>query len=101
MPVARDHTDWSVRTPRKRVSFRGVGRWSDETTATVLISDMSYQGCHIWSDHDLAQGETLQLEIPGRGTIQGQVRWVKGPRAGVRFLTGDSEAESRRARLGV
>jgi PilZ domain len=99
--VEREIIDWSTRTPRRRVSLRGVARWADGSSATVLVADLSYQGCRLWSDHDFECGETLALVLPTHGTIEAQVRWVAGGSAGVRFLTGDSAKEDRRARLGV
>jgi hypothetical protein len=49
----------------------------------------------------LSVGETLVLILPGRGSIDAQVRWIADERAGVRFLTGTSPSEQRRARIGV
>jgi hypothetical protein len=67
----------------------------------VLVSNISYQGCHLWSDHEFENGETLALTLPNYGDIDGQVRWVSGGSAGVRFLTGSSAKDDRRARIGV
>jgi hypothetical protein len=101
MTVSRQPIDWHSRSHRQRVNLTGVGTWSDGTTGRVLVSNMSYQGCHIWTDHELAQGESVKLALPNKGVIEGQIRWAEGDRAGVRFLTGDSVVDDRRARLGV
>jgi hypothetical protein len=100
MTVERDHTDWLPREGRRRVKLVGSGQWPDGTAGRVLVSNVSYTGCHVWTDHDLVQGEIVDLDIPGTGKIQGQLRWVRGSEAGVRFVTGDSVLDSRRARLG-
>jgi PilZ domain-containing protein len=101
MSVSRQPADWHIRSHRQRVSLTAIGTWSDGTTARVLVSNMSYRGCHIWTDHELAPGETLKLALPDKGVIEGQIRWADASRAGVRFLTGDSAVDDRRARLGV
>ena len=83
------------------MSLKGMGRWPDHTSATVLITDMSYDGCHIWTDHELSHGETVVFTIPTKGNIEGQMRWVRGGRAGVKFLDSGRVVDERRARLGI
>ena len=100
-PMEREPIDWIARTVRRRVSLKGLGRWQDGSSTTVLVSNISYQGCHLWSDHEFVSGETVSLIIPGHGRIEAQVRWVDGGSAGARFLTGDSAVDDRRARLGI
>lgn len=67
----------------------------------VTVSNLSYEGCELRSAHGFTKGETVRLSLPNAGKIQGHVRWVKGDCAGVRFLTGDSVPDARRARLGI
>jgi hypothetical protein len=100
--VQREAIDWLPRKSRRTgVSIAGVGRWTDGSIAPVLVSEISYDGCRLWSDHCLERGETLTLSLPGRGTIEAQVRWVVSGCAGAKFLTGSSSVDDRRARIGV
>jgi hypothetical protein len=99
--MLREKQDWKARTPRQTVSVAGVGLWVDGSTAPVLVSNLSYHGCHFWTDHELSIGEPIQLTLPGKGKVEGQIRWVRRGRAGVRFLNGASAADERRARLGI
>lgn len=99
--MEREPSDWHVRKSRQRLSLTGTGLWSDGTSATVLVSEMSYDGCQIWSDHDLTVGETIALTLRGKGTIEAQIRWADGSKAGLRFLIGQSAVDARRARLGI
>jgi len=101
MPLQREKTDWLVRAGRRTVSLVGTLGWVDGSTASVLVSEISYQGCRISSDHHLDLGETVTLDLPALGMIKGQVRWTGEGQAGIRFLTGDSAVASRRARLGI
>jgi hypothetical protein len=99
--VERELIDWLPRAVRRRVSLTGIAYWPDGSSATVLVSNISYDGCLLWSDHEIHNGESLELRLPGYGTINVQVRWVSGGSAGVRFLTGTSAVDDRRARIGV
>jgi hypothetical protein len=99
--VEREPRDWSPRAGRKKVGLSGVGVWADGSSAAVLVSNISYQGCQLWSDHPIVYGESLTLTLPGYGTIDAQIRWEVDGCAGVRFLTGSSAVDDRRARIGV
>lgn len=99
--MEREPIDWSPRPDRRRVGLTGVGHWPDGSSAPVAVCNISYQGCQLWSDHPIVYGESLTLCLPGYGTIEGQVRWTEGGAAGVRFLTGSSARDDRRARIGV
>lgn len=101
MAIQRDQTDWSPRSARRPARLIGLIRCSNVASATVLVSNLSYSGCQVWSDYEFVQGETVELVLPGRGEIQAQVRWLDGPKAGLKFLTDDLLADARRARLGV
>lgn len=98
--MQREPEDWKPRAWRQRASLVGVGEWEDGTTARVLISNISYHGCQLWTDHELCAGETIALTIPDKGTINGQVRWIRGGTAGVRLIGDASAVDARRARLG-
>jgi PilZ domain len=99
--VEREPIDWVPRAPRRRVSLRGLARWEDGSSAPVLVSNISYRGCQLWTDHEIEYGETVTLTLPGYGRIEAHVRWVSGGAAGLRFLTKDSAVDDRRARVGV
>ncbi len=99
--MEREPQDFKPRQPRQTASLRCVGHWLDGSSATVLITNMSYDGCHIWTDHDLCAGETIDLTLPARGKIHAQIRWAKGGRGGLRFLVDLASVDARRARLGI
>ena len=96
----RETIDWLPRAVRQRVNLWGSAHWEDGTAARVLVSNISYEGCHLWSDHEFCMGETLHLILPNYGKINGQVRWIADGNAGIRFLIG-SAVDDRRARIGV
>ena len=81
--------------------MRGTAQTSEGIRFGVLISNLSYQGCHLLAEHQLSAGEVIEIVIPGTGTMTAQVRWASEDQAGVRFLVGATAAEDRRARIGV
>ena len=98
--MEREPVDWLPRAVRRRTNLVGNMSWPDGTTARALVSNISYEGCQVWSDHELYQGETFSLALPGYGNIEAQIRWAAEGTAGVRFLLG-AAADERRARIGV
>jgi hypothetical protein len=99
--LKRETIDWSARAGRRDVHITGAAAWPDGTSASVMVSNLSYEGCELRSAHGFTKGETVRLSLPNTGKIQAQIRWVKGGCAGARFLTGDSVPDQRRARLGI
>lgn len=65
------------------------------------MTNITYEGCHVWSDHGFIRGAVVILTLPKRGDIQAQVRWCAEGRAGLKFLAGLSAVDDGRARIGV
>jgi hypothetical protein len=99
--MQREAIDWVSRGPRRSARLTGSAQWADGREATVLVTNLSYLGCRIFTDRDLVKGETVRLTLPGLGEMHAQVRWIRDGSAGVKFLTGDSARDLRRARLGI
>jgi hypothetical protein len=68
----------------------------DGREVSALVTNVSSEGCQLLADVQFSVGETVTLNLPGRGSVRAQVRWTAGERAGVRFLTEDLP-EQRRA----
>ena len=99
--MERGTQDWVWRANRRRSNLTGIARRSDGSELRVLVSNISYDGCHLWSGGDLQKGELIELCVTGLSLIRAQVRWVRDDSFGVKFVTGDSVSDERRARLGV
>lgn len=93
--------DWPDRGTRRPVRFTAEAWWADGSSADVVVSNLSYDGCQLTSRHQFNRGETVLLNLPDRGRIRAQIRWIRNGKAGARFLTGDSALDTRRARIGV
>jgi len=99
--VERETIDWKSRGSRTKVSLVGIAKCEDGRSFRVLLSNVSYEGCRVWTDHELEVGEKLTVNVTGRGQLPAQVRWVREGSMGLRFLTGLSATDNRRARIGV
>jgi hypothetical protein len=75
-------------------------QWADGTTGDVEVTEFSYLGCQLTSEHEFVKGETVRLFLP-QGQVHAQIRWVRPGKAGAKFLMGDSAKDARRARIGV
>jgi hypothetical protein len=99
--MKRELIDWKTRAVRRKLALPGTAVSAQGRAFKILLSNISYEGCHLMAEHDLSVGEVIQIDIPGMGRMQAQVRWSSDDHAGVRFLLGKSSTEDRRARIGV
>lgn len=99
--MERELADWKIRSLRRQANVVGIVQRDHGPGFRVLMMNLSYEGCHILCEQILTVGETLSVQLPGKGAIKAQVRWVDGDRAGLRFLFENSAVERRRAHLGV
>lgn len=99
--MKREPVDWIPRGGRRKVALSGVAQTADGFRFKVLLSNISYEGCHMLAEHTLSAGEVIEIDLPGTGRMQAQVRWASEDQAGIRFLLGQSTVEDRRARIGV
>lgn len=99
--LERESQDWVCRAPRRARSLAATLERADGSQIRALISNLAYDGCHLWSEGELEKGELLELHAPGMGIISAQVRWAIRDSAGLKFITGNSAVDERRARLGV
>ena len=98
--MEREQIDWLNREGRRKASLTGTACREDGSRIRIVVTNLSYRGCHLFSQDPMYQGETFDLTVPSMGAVKVQVRWSDGSSAGVRFLVGESAAEQRRARLG-
>lgn len=99
--MERNDKDWVRRANRRPTHLRGTASRPGGALVRVLLSNITYDGCHLWCEGELEKGELLQIRVEGLSVMPAQVRWASGDRAGVKFVTGNSAVDARRARLGV
>jgi hypothetical protein len=73
------------RRERRQVSLRALAIRQDDSTAEILLLDLSYEGCGIETSVDLVPGEAIKLSVLRRGMIDAHVRWCENGRAGLTF----------------
>ena len=59
---------------------------SDGNTVSVVVIDISREGCRMETDGSLKIGEMVQIKVPKYGTFPAQIRWALGNEAGAVFL---------------
>ena len=96
----REQVDWSARSARRPTAHSAKVRLADGREVRALVTNLSYDGCQLLAEAELCVGETFVLTLSDRGSIEAQVRWTAGDRAGIKFLS-ENSAEQRRARIGV
>jgi hypothetical protein len=52
---------------------------------SVMVTDLTEQGCRITAGETLLIGEQIRLEIPRLGYLNAQIRWSFEGQAGARF----------------
>jgi len=74
------------RAPRVDTNFEASLTDSDGGRISVVVTDLSREGCRLEADGSLTIGEKVQLLVPKYGTFPAQIRWVAGKEAGAVFL---------------
>jgi len=74
------------RAPRVDTRFKTSLTDSDGNTVSVVVIDISREGCRMETDGTLMIGENVQIKVPKYGTFPAQIRWALGNEAGAVFL---------------
>ena len=74
------------RAPRVDTKFSTTLNDSDGNTLSVMVLDISREGCRMQTDGSLKIGENVQIKVPKYGTFPAQIRWALGDEAGAVFL---------------
>lgn len=76
---------WIARAERREVHLPGRAHRIDETSVSVALCDISYDGCCLIAEGSFEPGEPLLVEVTDLGQIEAEVRWTDGRRVGVLF----------------
>ena len=74
------------RAPRVDTRFSTSLIDSDGNSVSVMVIDISREGCRMETDGSLRIGEQVQIKVPKYGTFPAQIRWALGNEAGAVFL---------------
>ncbi len=74
------------RAPRVDTKFSTSLIDSDGNAVSVVVIDISREGCRMETDGSLKIGEKVQIKVPKYGTFPAQIRWALGNEAGAVFL---------------
>jgi len=74
------------RSPRVDTRFKATLIDSDGSKHSVVVTDISREGCRLETVGLLKIGESVQIEVPKYGLFPAQIRWALGNEAGAVFL---------------
>ena len=79
--------DWSAaRELRRTANLDVLFRRNDGTSSTVVVTDISRDGCQLRTDKTLDPGELIELKHELLGTLSAEVRWACAGRVGLQFV---------------
>ena len=74
------------RPPRIDTSIDATVTDSDGSSMSVVVIDISSEGCRMETDGSLKIGEKVELHVGRYGAFPAQIRWALGNEAGAVFL---------------
>ena len=79
--------DWSAaRELRRKAYFDVVAHRSDGTSCSVIVTDLSGDGCQFRTDMQFDVGEFVELNHELLGSLSAEVRWACAGRVGLKFV---------------
>jgi hypothetical protein len=89
----RTQADWIVRAIREPADLPAfVGR-PDGTFVRGRVTELSDRGCKLATEAGLAVGERINLDLPGFGRVDGEIRRHTDSNYGVQLMLQDSEEQ--------
>jgi hypothetical protein len=85
--VRTESVSLSERPGRRGVELRAFLVRSNEEIVDLKVLDLSYDGCGIETETHLNPGEQVKMSVLGRGSVRASVRWFKGRKGGLLFLS--------------
>ncbi len=73
------------REARDEVHYRARGTHADGRALPLLVVNISPGGFMARCDVEMAEGDTVRIQLPGVGHRPAEVRWALGGRIGCQF----------------
>ena len=79
--------DWTAaRELRRNAYLDVVARRSDGTSSSVIVTDISIDGCQLRTKMQFDVGELIELKHELLGNLSAEVRWACAGRVGLKFV---------------
>src|SRR5918996_747158 len=79
--------DWTAaRELRRKAQLNVSARRSDDTSFSVIVTDISRDGCQLRTEATFDVGELIELKHELLGTLSAEVRWACAGRVGLQFM---------------
>ena len=62
--MEREQIDWQDRDIRRKASLVGTAIRDDGTSQKVVVTNLSYHGCHLFSEESMQPGGTVKANAP-------------------------------------
>lgn len=93
---------WVARSKRHGIDLAALMFRKDGTSRPVKLRNISYDGCLLHADGELAIGEKVTLALPRMGEMKAQIRWTSAAgAAGARFVAEEILANEPHSRVGL
>ncbi|HET7709152.1 MAG TPA: PilZ domain-containing protein [Sphingomicrobium sp.] len=76
---------FTPRNDRRPVDLAALVHRDAGPPLSVLVTDLTDEGCRLSGEETLRIGEEIRVEIPHVGYLNAQVRWALDGEAGARF----------------
>ena len=85
----RPFLEWNRAEKRRGMNVPGVAYRADGNRSTVVVSELSYDGCRLLASDSFTVGECVTLVVMSLGAeINATVRWARQGKVGLRFADG-------------
>jgi hypothetical protein len=79
--------DWTAdRELRRKACLDAVACRSGGTSCSVIVTDISRDGCQFRTEMQFDAGELIELKHELLGTLLAEVRWACAGRVGLKFV---------------
>jgi hypothetical protein len=76
---------WTPRNDRRQVDLAAVVHRGEGGPLSVIVKDLTEEGCRLSAGETLRIGEHIKIEIPRLGFLDAQIRWAFDGEAGALF----------------
>jgi transcriptional regulator with XRE-family HTH domain len=97
--IAAHFTSDQRGSARRTLLLEALGATAEGDSTSVAVHNISRTGLLLESEAELAEGETIELDLPEAGVVEARVTWLSDRFAGCEFVMPISEAALSAAQL--
>ena len=86
------------REARFEIRLPGFANLADRSTVSLIVADLSYEGCKVDTPVALLPGSRISLSVAQLGVLEATVRWYRNGKAGLSFTPQAAPAKTHQPR---